>query len=82
VKTTVELNDELLRRAKQQAAADGTTLRTVLEQALQRWLDEREQAPTGHVLRDGRFHGGVSMVDRLDWDRIREDIDIERVFGR
>jgi hypothetical protein len=76
VKTTIELNDELLRRAKQQAAMDGTTLRSVFEHALQRWLDEREPAKTGYVLRDGRFHGGTSKVDELDWDRIREDVDL------
>jgi len=82
VKTTVELNDELLRRAKRRAATDGTTLRDVFEQALQRWLDERDSAPAGYVLPDGRFHGGTSKVDNLDWDRIREDTDLERVFGR
>jgi predicted transcriptional regulator len=82
MKTTIEVSDDLLRRAKQQAAADGTTLRRVFEEALQRWLEEREQPPTGHVMRDGRFRGAGRTVDELDWDRIREDIDIERVFGR
>jgi hypothetical protein len=34
VKTTLELDDELLRRAKQRAAAEGVSLRRLVEDAL------------------------------------------------
>jgi Arc/MetJ family transcription regulator len=34
MKTTIEIDDELLRRVKQQAGAGGMTLRTFVEEAL------------------------------------------------
>lgn len=34
MKTTLDMDDDLMRRAKQQAAADGVTLRTFVEDAL------------------------------------------------
>ena len=50
VRTTLELNDELLRRPKQRAAAEGTTLRAVVERALRSYLGAG--APrTGYRLR-------------------------------
>lgn len=38
VKTTLDIDDELLRRAKQAALDRGTTLRAIVEEALQRAL--------------------------------------------
>ena len=45
MKTTIDLADALLIEAKQVAAQEGTTLRSVLEEALRRELDRRSKAP-------------------------------------
>jgi hypothetical protein len=81
VKTTVEINESLLRRAKQRAAADGTSLRRLLEEALQRLLDERDRGHSRSRLRDARFRGGAGLVAGVDlaaWGAVRESIDAER----
>jgi Bacterial antitoxin of type II TA system, VapB len=85
VKTTIEINEHLLRRAKHRAAIDGTTLRSLFEEALQRLLDEREGSTSSFRLRDGRFHGGTGTapgVDLSDWNAVRQSIDMERWQGR
>jgi hypothetical protein len=84
VKTTIEINDHLLRRAKQRAAVDGTTLRSLLEEALQRLLDERDRPTGGSKLRDNRFRGGIGTtpyVDTSDWNTVRDSIEAERWQG-
>ena len=45
MKTTIELDDRLLERAKRLAANEGTTLRAVVEDALQARLAPRPRAP-------------------------------------
>lgn len=72
MKTTVEISEQLLKRAKQRAAADGTTLRSIFEEALQRLLDEREQVSTGYVLPDVSVGGRGLRVefDPWHWDKI------------
>ncbi len=69
VRTTIELNDDLLRRAKRRAADDGTTLRAIIEQALRTHLAARGAAPRGrYVLRwrteRGVLQAGVRLDDR------------------
>jgi len=81
MKTTVEINESLLRRAKQRAATDGTTLRGIIEQALQRLLDEMDRPARGIRLRDARFRGGTGPapgVDLSDWSSIRGSIEAQR----
>jgi hypothetical protein len=81
VKTTVEINEGLLRRAKQRAAADGTTLRSLLEEALQRLLDDKDRPTRGARLRDVRFRGGTGPapgMDISDWNAVRESIEAQR----
>ena len=67
VRTTMDLNDELLRRAKQRAASEGTTLRAVVERALRFHL-ERPGRKSGYRLRwrpeRGRLRPGVRLDDR------------------
>lgn len=84
MKTTIEVSEQLLTRAKRRAANEGLTLRSVFEQALQRYLDELDGQPAGRRLRDARFDGGTDstpLVDLSDWDAVRETIDRERWSG-
>lgn len=67
MRTTVDLNDELLRQAKQHAAREKTTLRQVFETALRAHLGQ--QSPRrGYRLRwrteKGRLRPGVRLDDR------------------
>lgn len=73
MKTTIEINDELLRRAKVTAAQRGETLRELVERGLRRELGAEEPASTGYELPDGRFNGEGGSVDALDWDEIRDE---------
>ena len=67
VRTTIDLNDELLREAKRQAAAEGTTLRRLFERALRAHLRGGGKR-SGYRLRwrteRGRVQPGVRLDDR------------------
>ncbi|CAN5845966.1 hypothetical protein BH23ACT4_BH23ACT4_11280 [soil metagenome] len=71
MKTTVDIADDLLARAKRLAASRGTTLRDVIERGLRRELAD---ADTGFVLVDATFTGSglQAGVDEGDWASIRE----------
>ena len=73
MKTTVELSDSLLRRAREVAARDGTTLRALIEAGLRAVLAERMRA-SRFELRDARVQGRglVAEVRGAGWERIRE----------
>ena len=66
VRTTIDLNDELLREAKQRATAEGTTLRRLFERALRAHL--RGGGRSGYRLswrtEKGRVQPGVRLDDR------------------
>jgi len=68
MRTTVEIQDELLREAKRRAADEGTTLRRVIEQALRAHLSRRAGSGSGYRLRwrteRGRLQPGVRLDDR------------------
>jgi Arc/MetJ family transcription regulator len=67
MRTTLEISDELLRRAKRRAADEATTLRQVVEDALRRYLSAR---PAGRRYEfrwrteKGRILPGVRLDDR------------------
>jgi Arc/MetJ family transcription regulator len=67
MRTTLEISDELLRRAKRRAADEATTLRQVVEDALRRYLAGRP-ARRGYEFRwrteKGRILPGVRLDDR------------------
>ncbi len=67
MRTTVEISDDLLRRAKKRAADEGGPLRRVVEDALRIYLSNRPR-PTGYRLRwrteKGRLLPGVRLEDR------------------
>ena len=68
MKTTLDMDDELMRRAKQQAAALGVTLRTFVEEALRaRMLPPpplREQFKLVLPIIEGRGPPAVDIADR------------------
>jgi Arc/MetJ family transcription regulator len=72
MKTTVEISDPLLQRAKRLAAKENTTLRELVEAGLRRVLEERSSRRQ-FVLRDVRVHGqGLQPEFRgTSWDQIR-----------
>jgi len=67
MRTTIDINDELMRRAKKRAANDGVPLRDVVEDALTRYLSEKPAA-TGYKLKwtteSGELMPGVDLDDR------------------
>lgn len=56
MKTTIDIADPLLAEAKRVAAAQGTTLRALVEQGLRRVLEQRETGK--HQMRDASVGGG------------------------
>jgi len=73
MKTTVELSDPLLERAKRLASERGSTLRDLIEIGLRRVLED-EQASKPFELRDLRVKGQGLQPEFQDasWEQIRE----------
>lgn len=73
MKTTVDLPDSLLERARKVASREGTTIRSLIEESLRRVLAEREKG-TSFRLRHVTFGGnglnpdlqGATWSDILD----------------
>ncbi len=67
MRTTLEISDELLRRAKRRAADEATTLRQVVEDALRRYLGGRSPKHRYEFrwrTEKGRILPGVRLDDR------------------
>jgi hypothetical protein len=73
MKTTVDLPDDLLREAKQIARAEGTTLRSVVEEGL-RAVIARHRSAQRFELRDVSVPGRGLQPEfaRADWATIRD----------
>ncbi|MEO8185038.1 MAG: type II toxin-antitoxin system VapB family antitoxin [Deltaproteobacteria bacterium] len=73
MKTTIELSDPLLERAKRLAARDSTSLRELVEAGLRHVLKERSGRNERFVLRDARVNGSGLSQEFADagWDEIR-----------
>jgi hypothetical protein len=73
MKTTIEINDALLRRAKVYAAERNLTLKALVEQALRQYLDHGVAPPGTFKLRKHTFRGrGLQPgIDENDWATIR-----------
>jgi hypothetical protein len=65
MKTTIEITDDLLTRAKRIAQRDGTTLRELVEDGLRRTLREREQ-PVKRELKPLPTMGGGWLLPPYD----------------
>lgn len=78
MRTTIDIDDRLLAKAKRHALEKGTTLRKIIETALRRTLTESEKAPTQFRLQWKTVRGkripGVDISDR--------DALYERMEGR
>ena len=67
MRTTIDLNDELMRAVKRQAASEGTTLRAVIERALRSALQPDRTRPKYRLrwrTEKGRIGPGVRLDDR------------------
>lgn len=57
MKTTIDLTDDLVRRAKALARRDHRTLRSVIEEGLRLLLGKDSQGKPPFKLKDGSFRG-------------------------
>lgn len=73
MKTTIELSDDLAKKAKQLAARRGTTLRAVVEQGIRQVL-RAERAGGEFTLRDASVDGNGLQPEFTDrsWVEIRD----------
>lgn len=79
MRTTIDLNEALLRRAKRRAARDGTTLRELVEAALRRYLagavapradyELKWRAESGQLLPGVRIEDRDALFDIMDGRR-------------
>jgi hypothetical protein len=79
VRTTIDLNDELMRKAKRRAADEGLTLRELFERALRAHLDERPRPRKRYRLQwraeGGGLCEGVTEADFEHNARLRDLMD-------
>jgi hypothetical protein len=75
VKTTVDIADALLARAKRHARASGRPLRALIEEGLRRVL-ETERQPAGYTLPDRSVGcaGAPNPLETLSWQDLRDEI--------
>ena len=76
MRTTVELPDTILRRAKSAAAEDGRSLKDCMEEALTLWLTQR-----GSPADTKPWAAGFGALQHLHKETIRINKVIEREFG-
>ena len=75
MKTTVDIADSLFERARSYARRRGRPLRSLIEEALRRVLDE-EPAKKNYRLPDRSVGkpGGANPLDALSWQDLRQEI--------
>ncbi len=75
MKTTIEIHDELLRRAKLRARDTGRTLRSVVEDGLRRALDD-ERPPNRYKMPDMSIGdpNGENPLEKYTWAELRDMI--------
>jgi hypothetical protein len=72
MKTTIELSDEVLLRARRQARREGKTLREVVEQALRQQLAGPDPGPFRLRRHPFKGKGRQPGVDEGDWQSVRD----------
>lgn len=75
MKTTVEVSDELMREVKLLAAQRGTSVRSLLEEALRKLLEEHRHRRVG-AIRDASVDGGWMNPEYAQggWEAVRDAI--------
>ena len=78
-RTTVRLPDDLIRRAKRKAAAEGRTLTALIEDGLRRVLNERGPVRAGRALPPVSTATGGLMpgIDLNDTAALQESEDLD-----
>jgi hypothetical protein len=76
MKTTIEVQDDLLARSKRLARQEGTTLRAVIEEGLQLALRARDQQKRRQpfTLKPFAGDGLTPKFQSAGWERIRDEI--------
>ena len=67
MRTTIDINDEILREAKRAAADQSTSVRAIIETALRTYLGQRGQRRSYKLnweTEKGRIQPGVQLDDR------------------
>ncbi len=76
MKTTLELPDALLERARRHAKSHNMTMKALIEQGLRSVMAEKAGAQR-FKLRDGSYHGEGGLAPEFrnaGWDQIRDAI--------
>ncbi len=75
MKTTLEISDNLFRRAKKLAEREGKTFKTVVEEALVTRLEAREQAAAPYLLEIPVVSGEIAPEFlNAPWEKIRDEL--------
>jgi len=83
MRTTVRLDDHLLREAKALAARRGRTLTSLIEDGLREQLARTEQAPERHAVElptwsGGGLRPGIDLSDSAAvWDLLDEGVPLD-----
>ena len=79
MRTTLDMEEALLRKAKKRAAEQGSTLTRLLEEALREYLGPRPSASRGYKLKILTRKSGVrSGVDLSDRDALYSRMENEK----
>ena len=79
MRTTLVLDDQLIRQAKRRAAERNTTLSAVVNEALREALRDRPRVARPFRLVTFGGSGGRSRHEPADFKRVLEDEDVDRV---
>jgi len=75
VKTTVEIADALLERARKHAAHTGQSVRALIEEGLRQVLDAEPVGKVYHLPdRSVGKKGGADPLEALSWQDLRSEI--------
>jgi hypothetical protein len=76
VKTTLDLQDALLLRAKRLSKRTGQPLRALVEEGLRRVLAENERAEPSYELPDCSVGdpAGPNPLENLSWQELRDEV--------
>ena len=75
MKTTLEISDNLFRRAKKLAEREGKTFKAVIEEALVTRLEAREQAAAPYLLEIPVVSGEIAPEFlNAPWEKIRDEL--------